>query len=128
MKAYDIYKRTLAIMFENEGEDKMFYDKFTEILNLLICEALPYENSARASYGEAELGAPPTVESMEDEVDMSYDICGIALPYGIASHFSRDDGELYNAEMYREKYTTALHKAAKYRAADIIDVYGGEQI
>ena len=128
MKAYDIYKRTLAIIFENEGEDKMFYDKFTEVLNLLICEALPYENSVRASRGDAELKSPPTVESMDDEVDMSYDICGIALPYGIAAHFSRDDGELYNAETYREKYITALRETAKYRAVDIIDVYGGEQI
>ena len=128
MKAYDIYKRTLAIMLENEGEDKMFYDKFTEILNLLICEALPYENSVRASRGEPELEAPPTVEGMEDEVDMSHSICGVALPYGVASYFCMDDGELYNAEMYREKYTSALREAAKYRAVDIIDVYGGEQI
>ena len=128
MKAYDIYKRTLAIMFEDEGEDKMFYDKFTEILNLLICEALPYENSIRASRGEAELALPPTVDSMEDEVDMSYSICGVAFPYGIASYFCRDDGELYNAEMHREKYLTALREAVKYRAVDIIDVYGGEEI
>lgn len=128
MKAYDIYKRALAIMLENEGEDKMFYDKFTEILNLLICEALPYENSVRASCGEKELEAPPTVESMEDDVDMSYAICGVALPYGVASYFCMDDGELYNAEMYREKYTSALIAAAKSRAVDIIDVYGGEEI
>lgn len=128
MKAYDIYKRSLAIMFEDEGEDKMFYNKFTEILNLLICEALPYENSVRASRGEAELVALPAVENMEDEVDMSYAICGLALPYGVAAHFSRDDGELYNAEVYRDKYIMALREAAKCRAVDIIDVYGGEQI
>ena len=128
MKAYDIYKRSLAIMFENEGEDKMFYDKFTEILNLLICEALPYENSCRASRGEKELREPPSVKSMEDEVDMSYAICGIALPYGIAAHFCRDDGEMYNAEVYMDKYTAALHEAAKYREVDVIDVYGGEAI
>lgn len=128
MKAYDIYKRALAIIFENEGEDKMFYDKFTEILNLLICEALPYENSRRASMGEKELEAPPAVESMEDEVDMSYAICGVALPYGVASYFCMDDGELYNAEMYREKYTSALRESAKSRMVDIIDVYGGEEI
>lgn len=128
MKAYDIYKRTLAIMFENEGDDKMFYDKFTEILNILICEALPYENSGRASRGEEELAFPPGVESMEDEVDMSYAICGVALPYGVASYFCKDDGELYDAEKYRERYVNALKEAAKHRAVDIIDVYGGEEI
>ena len=125
MKAYDIYKRTLAIMLENEGEDKMFYDKFTEILNLLICEALPYENARRASRGEEPILFPPTVESMEDDVEMSYDICGVALPYGVASYFCIDDGENYNAADYRARFITALHSAAGgAHISDIEDVYG----
>ncbi|MBQ8004449.1 MAG: hypothetical protein IJ299_05085 [Oscillospiraceae bacterium] len=128
MKAYDIYKRVLAIMFENEGEDKVFYEKFIEILNLLICEALPYENSCRASRGEEELVSAPTVETMEDEVKISHDICSVALPYGVAAYFSSDDGESYNAAMYRERYINALGEAAKHRIGDVVDVYGGERI
>ena len=112
MKAYDIYKRTLALMFENEGEDKIFYDKFTEILNLLICEALPYENARREIRGDERLELPPTVESMEEEVDLSYDICCMALPYGVAAFFSQDDGENYNSADYRNRFIIALHAAS----------------
>ncbi len=115
-------------MFENEGEDKAFYENFTEILNLLICEALPYENSYRASRKEAELSVPPVVESMEDTVDLCPDISGIALPYGAAAYFCQDDGESYNAAMYRERFINALNEAAKHRIVEVTDVYGGEEI
>lgn len=128
MKAYDIYKRTLALMFEREGEDSAFYDKFIDILNALICEALPYENSVRAGSGKSELAVAPEVGGFNDEVDMCADICGIALPYGVAAYFSQDDGEVYNASMYRERFINALNEAARYRTGEVIDVYGGENI
>ncbi|MBQ8004200.1 MAG: hypothetical protein IJ299_03820 [Oscillospiraceae bacterium] len=128
MKAYDIYKRTCAIMFEREGDDKAFTDKFTGILNALLCEALPYENSVRAASGKEELRLAPQVSDVEDEVDMCDEICGVALPYGVASYFFQDDGESYNAAMYRERFINALSEAAKYRVGDITDVYGGEMI
>lgn len=128
MKAYDIYKRTLALMFEREGDDKEFLEKFTDILNALICEALPYENSVRESDGRTRLTAPPEVSDINEEVDMCGDICGIALPYGVAAYFSQDDGESYNAAMYRERFINALSEAAKCNFRDIQDSYGGETI
>lgn len=128
MKAYDIYKRTCALMFEREGEDKVFYDNFIGILNALVCEALPYENSVREYEGRAKLSAAPEVLKMDDEVDMCRDICSIALPYGVASYYSQDDGEAYNAAMYRERFVSALCEAAKCNFREITDVYGGETI
>lgn len=128
MKAYDIYKRTLALMFERENEDRAFSEKFPEILNALLCEALPYENSVRVSEGAPELKCAPCIMGMDDEVDMCESICGIALPYGVAAYFSQDDGEAYLAAMYRERFINALGEAAKYRFGEVSDVYGGEVI
>jgi len=128
MKAYDIYKRTCAIMFERESEDKSFFDNFTGVLNAVICEALPYENSYRASVGRPELDSPPQIKDMEETVDMCAAICNIALPYGVASYFYQDDGENYNSAAFRERFIYALQDAAKYRVTDIKDVYGGDVV
>ena len=127
MKAYDIYKRTCAIMFEREGEDKSFSENFLGVLNALVCEAMPYENAHRASCGIEELRAAPQFTSTDDEVDMCEGICAIALPYGAAAYFYQDDGESYKSAMYRERFINALNEAARYRFFDITDVYGGEE-
>jgi len=128
MKAYDIYKRACALMFEREGEDTAFTDKFPELLSALIAESLPYENSVREAEGRARLTTPQTVNGTEDEIDMCDAICAIALPYGVAAHFCRDDGENYQSLMYREQFVSALHEAARCCFRDVTDVYGGEEI
>lgn len=125
-KAYDIYKRALSLMFEEEGDDGAFYDMFPHVLNMLLCEALPYENSVRESRGERKIERMQQISSMDDKVDMCDEICHIALPYGVASYFSKDDGEASDAFMYRERFISALNEAAKYRFCEVIDVYGGD--
>ncbi|MBQ7119619.1 MAG: hypothetical protein IJO09_05345 [Oscillospiraceae bacterium] len=124
MTAYDIYKRACTLMFEEAGEDSSFYENFVGILNPLICEALPYENSVRRSEGRKELVTPPEVKLMNDMVDMCGEICNIALPYGVAACFCRDDGELYDSETYRNRFIDALHTAAKVSFSEIEDIYG----
>ena len=128
MKAYDIYKRTLALMFEGEGEDKAFKKNFCNILSAVAAESLPYENSIRRAEGGEELKTAPVISAMEDELPMSDAICSVALPFGVAAYFYQDDGESYNSSMYRERFVNALYEAKKVFFTDIKDVYGGENI
>lgn len=127
MKAYDIYKLTCAIMFENEGEDSAFEKKFPPLLNVLCEESLPYENSARETLGKEHLPTAPNVVSGETEIPFCDAICRVALPYGLASLFWQDDGENYNSALYRERYIAALSDAARANLRDIADFYGGEE-
>ncbi len=128
MKAYNIYKRTLALMFESEGEDKAFRDNFCSILSAVAAESLPYENSIRRAEGREEIKTAPVILDMEDELPMSDEICSVALPFGVAAYFYQDDGENYNSSIYRERFVNALYEAKKCFFADINDVYGGENI
>lgn len=114
-------------MFEREGEDRAFTEKFPELLSALLAECLPYENSVRESEGKTRLMSAPVVTEMTDEVDMCDAICAIALPYGVAAYFFRDDGENYDALMYRERFVSALHEASRCCFRNIEDVYGGEE-
>lgn len=126
MKAYDIYKITCAVMFENEGEDRAFEKKFPQLLGVLCEESLPYENSVREALGKEKLPAAPQISAGEDEIPFCDAICRLALPYGLASLFWQDDGESYNSALYRERYVAALSEAAKASFCDIADVYGGD--
>lgn len=128
MKAYDIYKRTCAIMFERVGDDRSFKENFCSILSALLAECLPYENSHRAASGKEKLNAAPVISDINEEVDFCEAITSVALPYGVAAYFSEDDGEGYNAQMYRERFINALYEAAKCNFTQIEDVYGGEEI
>ncbi len=126
MKAYDIYKRTLALLFEREGEDKSFRDNFCALLTSVAAESLPYENSIRESKGEEKLSEAPIISDMEEELPMSGELCMVAIPYGVAAYFSENDGENYNSAVYRERFVNALFDAKKCVFTDIVDVYGGE--
>ncbi len=128
MKAYDIYKRALALMFEREGEDKAFRDNFCNILSAVAAECLSYENSIRCAEGKEKLASAPTISDMEDELDMEDQLCTVAIPYGVAAYFAENDGENYSAAVWRERFVNALYEAKKCIFTDIEDVYGGECI
>ena len=115
-------------MFEREGEDASFKKNFCSILSALLAESLPYENSHRIASGKEKLAFAPIVSEMEQDVDFCEEITAVALPYGVASYFSQDDGEGYNSQMYRERFINALCEAAKCNFTQIEDVYGGEEI
>ncbi len=127
MKAYDIYKTAASLLFEKAGEDKAFSEMFPRILNVVLAEAYPYENSVRRSLGQKILEKIPTAEGLDDNVDMCDMICRSALPYGVASFFCQDDGDTYLALMYRERFIDALYDAARCNVCDIEDVYGGAE-
>lgn len=128
MKAYDIYKKTLALMFEREGEDKAFRDNFPALLTSVAAECLPYENSIRKADGRVEVTTPPVVSDMEQDILMSDELCMVAMPYGVASYFCQDDGETQKAQMYRDRFLIALQNSKKCFFEDVTDVYGGENI
>ncbi len=128
MKAYDIYKKTLTLMFEREGEDKAFRDNFTSLLTSVAAECIPYENSIRRASGRVEMTTAPVVSDMEQELLMSDELCAIAMPYGVASYFCQDDGETLLSQMYRERFLIALANAKKCFFEDVTDVYGGENV
>ncbi len=128
MKAYDIYKGAVALMFEKPGQDKSFEEMFPQLLSSLLGEALPYENSTRLLRGKEKLTSAPIITSLEDEVDYSEEICRVALPFGVCAYFFQDDGESSSSLMYRERFVNALSDAARCSFEDISDVYGGNEI
>ena len=126
MKAQDIYKSACAILFERPGDDVAFDAFFIPTLNLLLVEALAYENAHRLAGGQSPLELAPQISGMDDEVPYCQALCSIALPYGVASAFFQDELDNYKAQDYRARYIIALREASKCVPTVVADVYKGE--
>ena len=126
MKAEKIYQLASAILFEKPGADQIFQAFFPSLLNLLLQEALPYENAARQAAGEEILPAAAQVDGLGDDVPYCDALCALALPYGVAAYYFQDETDDYKAQDFRARYLAALRDAAPCIAAPVGDCYGGK--
>jgi len=124
MKAKDIYSAACAFLYEQPGEDAEGEKYYPGFLNLLLQEALPYENAVRRSEGGVQLAEAPIVSDGETEIPYCDALTRIALPYGLAAWFFQDIADNFQAENYRGKYLLALKDARKHAFVPVEDVYG----
>lgn len=125
MKAETIYKLASAILFEKPGADQLFQTFFPSLLNLLLQEALPYENAAREAAGGQPLPQAASIETLEDDVPYCDALCALALPYGVAAYYFQDETDDYKSQDFRARYLTALRDAAPCVFSPVEDCYGG---
>lgn len=122
--AQDIYRRAAALLFEEAGEDRDYEAHAPELINIILGEALGAENSQRASRGQEELLTAARVESLDDEIPYSDELCSVALPLGLASLFFQDECDDYKAQDFRGRFLDALACASDGCPQEIEDVYG----
>lgn len=119
---------TLALSFLSEKPQQNDLRSFIiPWVNLLLTEALPYENSVRLKLGrQPKLESAPILSDWQEEIPYCDDICRIAFPYGLASFIFQDDDNEYRTERYRNLYIAALQDAMKIQEEPIADLYGGD--
>ena len=127
MVANEILKTATAFMFESPTNDVDFHTFFPALLNLVVAEALPYENAYRAANGMDEIQSAPVIDSVDTKVDYCDAICRIALPYGVASYFWQDENNEYRAQDFRNRFIDSLKEAARAVETDAIDAYKMEE-
>ena len=123
MTGNDIYKRACACLFEAPGQDKAFYAATPELLNLLIAEAIPYQNNRNRAQGKPEIQVFDIL-TLEDDVPLDDPITAIALPYGLAAYFYQDEEDNFRAQDFRGRFIAALEDAKLCELVDITDEYG----
>ena len=95
------------------------------MLNVLLAEALPYENALRRQEGREELKEAPKLNaaSMEKEIDYHPVLLRIALPYGLAADVCRAAENNAMMDDFRAKYVTALWESQQAKSETIQDIY-----
>ena len=119
----EVFKRASAFLYEQPGDAEDSQRFSIDFLNVLLIEALPYENSIRRFEGAEELELAPQLTGLNEEIPYHYAISGLALPYGLASALFEEDLDNYRGQMYRNRYIQALYDSQKFNLTSVEDVY-----
>ena len=124
MTGQEIYELASSFLYEKDNEDPDSKSFAPGFLNLLLQEALPYENSVREFEGREPLEKALVVASLDETVVYCDQITRAALPYGLASWYFQEALDNFQAENYRNKFIAGLEDAKKYIPGSVVDVYG----
>ena len=125
MTGQDIYERACAYLMEKPDEDKTFSEHVLTLINALIAEAIPYQNSRNRAAGNPEI-SEAAIAALDEAVKLDPALAAVALPFGLASYFLQDEVDAYQAEVYRARFDRALNDARQCAPLDVEDVYGGD--
>lgn len=126
MTVEELYALALSFLSEVPREQSTELNGFVlPWVNILLQEALPYENSILVYEDKVELAEAPVVQNMSDRLSYHDSIVRSAFPYGLASWLFQDDENDYRTEKYRNMYIAALNEAAKMTEEAVVDGYGG---
>lgn len=124
MRAFALYQIAASFISEQpRADDTQCFS--LEWLNILLAEALDYENNMRRYKGITELAEAPVLTEMDDEIPYQMQIIRPALIYGLASFMEHDDDNDFRAQQFREMYTKALYDSQHFEKDRIKDVYEG---
>ena len=125
MTANEIFDTAAGWMAQSRADSDDLAPFVPGMLNVLLEEALPYENALRRFEGKAELQQAPRVtsETMDQQIDFHDALLRIALPYGLAADFYRDDENYAVMDDFRSRFVTALTDSIKTAAEAVEDLY-----
>ena len=127
MTGKEVYESACSILFEKPGQDMAFYNSALSLINLLIAEAIPYQNNRNRAEGKEEIDVF-RIKTLDDEIALDSPIVSLALPYGLASYFYQDETDNFLSQEYRNRFIVALEECKKCTMDDISDEYSsGEE-
>ena len=125
MTANEIFDTAAGWMAQTRTDSDDLAPFVPGMLNVLLEEALPYENALRRFEGKDELAAAPKVteETMDQPIDYHEVLLRVAMPYGLAADFYRDDENYAVMDDFRGRFVTALADSIKTAAEPVEDLY-----
>nr|DAL40736.1 MAG TPA_asm: hypothetical protein [Caudoviricetes sp.] len=123
MTASDIFKTGAALLAEKPGEDPDTAYFTPTYLSIILMECLDAENTMREAEGKPTLETAPIITSLTQEIEYSDRLTRVAIPYALAAHYYRENGDNYHEQMFRAEYVSAVAECQRARSERIIGVY-----
>ena len=126
MTPNEIFETAVGWMAQTRAESEDLAPFVPGMLNLLLAEALPYENILRTAAGRPQLARAPRLGTgeMDRELDYHETLVRVALPYGLAADLYREDENYSLMEDFRSRYVTALQESVQAVQGEAVrDVY-----
>lgn len=121
LTAEDVYTLACSLLLEKTGQDNDWELHFLPLLNLLLVESYPAARSLAEAEGEILL--PFTAQNPTSVIPYDDAIVRLALPFGLAASFCRDNGDGLWAQEFQNRYLDALTFASHAVAFPMTDVY-----
>lgn len=123
MTGQECYEVTLVLLFE-KGYDTTDYDEAAlPMLNLMLAEAFPIENSIRMGAGREALKDIPFLKALADPLPYDDRLCRVAFPYGLAAKLVYDDNDMGKVSFFQSQYVSFANECARAVLDEVEDVY-----
>ncbi len=91
MKVIDLFRRSLALLNEDESRSRVFKRNCIPLVNQLLAQCLSTENTIREAGGRPVLKKAETVEGFDDTIPYDENFVSGCMPYGLAALLCADD-------------------------------------
>ena len=91
MKVIDLFRRSLALLNEDESRSRVFKRNCIPLVNQLLAQCLSTENTLREAGGRPVLKKAETVEGFDDTIPYDENFVSGCMPYGLAALLCADD-------------------------------------
>ncbi len=113
-----LFDITIGLMNDQKSNSSGYSEYFLPILNTVLSECLPHENTLRYRDGMEELSQAPYIESMSKEIPYHEEMVRNILPYGIGMFLFLGDDENVKATFFSSKYE---ENKTRYTAAIYVE-------
>lgn len=118
-----IHKIALDLLFETTGNTEDYDAVAVSFATALISELFQTNNILREAKGLERETELPVVESLEDDIPFEPEICTNVFPYGLASKYIYDEGDLSLTNYFLAMYTTNTNNIIPAAVGQIEDNY-----
>ena len=91
MKVSELFRRSLALLNEDESRARVFKRNCIPLVNQLLAQCLSTENAIREADGRPALKTAETVDGFDDTVPYDENFVSGCMPYGLAALLCADE-------------------------------------
>ncbi|MEA4912180.1 MAG: hypothetical protein VB092_06190 [Oscillospiraceae bacterium] len=126
MTAITLLDNALALLATTRALSPEYVQYALPLINILLAETAPYDNSIRAAKGLAEAQDAPEITALSDTLPAQPELCAAALAYGLCARLLLNEDDMARMAYFNNAYISALEDAARFVPAAVTDVYGGD--
>lgn len=123
MTVYECYETAVGFIPELPEDNVEMQRHMVNWCNVLLADALNYENIYRRKNKMEQLVKPEKVADNDDEIPYNETLVATAFPYGMARFVFRENDDIAGSHEYYQLYLNALTEATPLEIIEVEDVY-----
>lgn len=123
MTVFECYEMAVSFIPEVPEDNVDMQKHMVTWCNVLLADALNYENIYRRKNKMEQLVKPEKVANEDDEIPYNETLVATAFPYGMARFIFRENDDISGSHEFYQLYLNALTEATPLEIIEVEDVY-----